>query len=66
MTERILKTSISVMESFNDVRNNHSLAHDNALLNHNEALLIFNHVVNALRFVQELEAQLRCAKGNEP
>jgi hypothetical protein len=66
MTERILKTSISVMESFNDVRNNHSLAHDNALLNHNEALLIFNHVLNTLRFIQELEAQLRRAKGNEP
>ncbi|MGO9833409.1 MAG: abortive infection family protein [Polyangiaceae bacterium] len=63
MTERILKTSISVMESFNDVRNNHSLAHDNVLLNHNEALLIFNHVVDALRFVQELETQLRRAKA---
>jgi hypothetical protein len=55
MTKRILKTTISVMESFNDVRNNQSLAHDNELLNHNEALLIYNHVVNALRYIQELE-----------
>jgi hypothetical protein len=51
MTNRILKSSISVMESFNDVRNNHSLAHDNALLNHDEALLILNHVVNTMRFI---------------
>ena len=28
MTERILKSSISVLEAFNDVRNNKSLAHD--------------------------------------
>jgi hypothetical protein len=59
MTDRILRTSISVMESFNDVRNNQSLAHDNVLLNHNEASLIFNHVINTLRFVKELEGNLR-------
>jgi hypothetical protein len=29
MTERILKSSISVLDFFNDVRNNKSLAHDN-------------------------------------
>jgi hypothetical protein len=33
MTVRILKTSISVMEAFNDVRNESSLAHDNAVEN---------------------------------
>jgi hypothetical protein len=32
MTERILKSSISVLEAFNDVRNNQSLAHDNRTL----------------------------------
>ncbi|WP_314973383.1 abortive infection family protein [Comamonas testosteroni] len=32
MAERILKSSISVLESFNDVRNNKSLAHDKAVL----------------------------------
>lgn len=59
MTERILKSSISVLDAFNDVRNNQSLAHDNALLNHDEALLIFHHVVDVLRFVQELERRRR-------
>jgi hypothetical protein len=30
MAVRILKSSISTMEAFNDVRNNRSLAHDNS------------------------------------
>src|ERR1051325_8418637 len=41
MTARILKSSISTLEAFNDVRNNQSLAHDNPILNYDEALLIF-------------------------
>lgn len=52
MTERILKTSISVLEAFNDVRNEQSLAHDNPVLNYDEALLIFNDVVSLIRFVR--------------
>ncbi|GAP97811.1 hypothetical protein NIES2104_43630 [Leptolyngbya sp. NIES-2104] len=36
MTERILKSSISILESFNEVRNNRSLAHDNSVLNYHE------------------------------
>lgn len=55
MTETILKTSISVLEAFNDVRNNRSLAHDNAILNESESLLIFNHVTSTIRFVWALE-----------
>lgn len=55
MTERILRSSISTLEAFNDVRNNQSLAHDNELLNHDEALFIFNHVASLVRFVRELE-----------
>ena len=39
MTSRILKSSISTLESFNDVRNNLSLAHDNPILNHDKSLL---------------------------
>lgn len=58
MTERILKTSISVMEAFNDVRNNRSLAHDNEMLSRDEALLIFNHVTNVVRFIQSIEARV--------
>jgi abortive infection Abi-like protein len=55
MTERILKSSISTMEAFNRVRNEHSYAHDNPVLNYDESLLIFNHVASAIRFVGALE-----------
>jgi hypothetical protein len=55
MTERILKSSISVMEAFNDVRNNKSYAHDNPVLNYNESILIFGHVTNAIRFIEQVE-----------
>ena len=56
MTERILKSSISVLEAFKDVRNNKSLAHDNPILNYEESLLIFNHVASSVRFIKSLEA----------
>jgi hypothetical protein len=59
MTERILKSSISVLEAFNDVRNNKSLAHDNPILNYEESLLIFNHVAASIRFIKSLEAKIR-------
>ncbi|MER2369088.1 abortive infection family protein [Photorhabdus laumondii] len=59
MTERILKSSISVLEAFNDVRNNKSLAHDNPILNYEESLLIFNHVAASVRFIKSLEARIK-------
>jgi hypothetical protein len=59
MTERILKSSISILEAFNDVRNNQSVAHDNSMLNHNEAQLIVHHVIDVLRFVRDIEDRLR-------
>jgi len=59
MTERILKSAISVMEAFNDVRNNKSLAHDNPILNHEESLLIFNHVAASIRFIKALETKIK-------
>ena len=58
MTERILKSSISVLEAFNDVRNNKSLAHDNPILNYEESLLIFNHIASAVRFIKSIEARI--------
>lgn len=58
MSERILKSSIANLEAFNHVRNNHSLAHDNAILSHDEALLIFNHVASTVRFIKVHEAEL--------
>lgn len=59
MTERIFKTSISTFEAFNDVRNNQSLAHDNAILNHDEAVLIFAHVAASIRFINALENRIK-------
>jgi hypothetical protein len=55
MSGRILKSSISVLEAFNDVRNSQSFAHDNPILNKNEAVLIFNDTSNVLRFVESIE-----------
>jgi len=55
MTERILKSSISILEAFNRVRNEQSFAHDNPILNYDESLLIFNHVTSAIKFISGLE-----------
>ena len=61
MTERILKSSISVLEAFSDVRNNKSLAHDNPILNYEESLLIFNHIASSIRFIKSIEAKAKNA-----
>lgn len=58
MTERILKYSIHVIEAFNDIRNNKSLAHDNVVLNYNESLLIFNNVTNSIKFILSIEERV--------
>jgi len=55
MTQRILKSSLSILEAFNHIRNDRSLAHDNPVLNYNESLLIFSHVASSIRFIQALE-----------
>ena len=55
MAERILKSSISIMEAFNRVRNQQSFAHDNKVLNYDESLLIFAHVTSSIRFIQTIE-----------
>jgi len=65
MTERILKMSISILESFNDVRNNQSFAHDNSLLNFNESVLIFNNVSSTIRFIESIEKALDIEKKKE-
>ena len=62
MTARILKSGISVLEAFNDVRNNRSLAHDNPVLNHDESLLIFSHVASSIRFLRALEDRNKKAR----
>jgi hypothetical protein len=55
MTERILKSAISTLEAFNDVRNNQSLAHDNTLLNYDESLLIFKNISSIVEFINSIE-----------
>jgi hypothetical protein len=65
MTLRILKSSISTFEAFNDVRNNQSLAHDNRILNYEESILIFNHVASSIRFLRSIEAKARTDLGSD-
>lgn len=55
MTERILKSSISIFEAFNDVRNNQSFAHDNPILNYNESILICDNVLRTIKFIKSIE-----------
>jgi hypothetical protein len=58
MTERILKSSISILEAFNGVRNDQSLAHDNEILNYQESVLIFNNVTSSIKFLQRIEEEI--------
>lgn len=51
----ILKSTIGTLSNFNDVRNTKSLAHDNPILNYQEALLIFNNIANTIKFVEYIE-----------
>ena len=66
MTFRILKSSISTLDAFNDVRNNRSFAHDNQLLSYEESLLIFNNIAACVRFVRALEDKLRESSKPKP
>jgi hypothetical protein len=58
MSERILKSSISVLDAFNSVRNNQSLAHANPLLNRDESVLICSDIFNLIKFVKSIEDKL--------
>lgn len=55
-TERALKSSISLLDSFNDLRNNHSLAHDSVILEPVEARFIFNTISAILVLIRALES----------
>ena len=55
ITRRIVKISISVFEQFNDIRNNSSFAHDNDLVDQNEARFIFDAISAFLRFLKNVE-----------
>jgi hypothetical protein len=58
MTERILKSSISIFDAFNYVRNNQSFAHDNKILNYGESVLIANYFFSTIKFIEVIEAKI--------
>ena len=59
MAKRVLKTSISHLDAYNDIRNNKSLAHPNPPLNRRESDFVLRSADNLLRFVSALEADSR-------
>ncbi len=65
MSRRILKSSISVLDAYNSVRNNQSLAHDNPLLNRDESVLICNNIFSLIKFVKSIEDKLAEKKKQE-
>ena len=65
MSEKILKYSINILDAFNDVRNNKSLAHDNPILNYDESLLILNNISTAIRFIEKIEIQIDAKQTQE-
>lgn len=56
LSRQIIRNAIGVFDKFNYVRNNDTLAHDNELPDHAEALFIFDSVTAILRFVKTIEA----------
>ncbi len=63
MTAEILKSSARVLDAFNYVRNNQSLAHDNPeLVNRDEARFIFSSVATAIRFIKSLHDGIEAKK----
>ena len=62
MSKRILKTSISNLDSFNDVRNNKSFAHDNPILNYEESVLVFNSISSMIKFIEAVENRISKSK----
>lgn len=57
VTLQIVRSSISVFEKFNHVRNNQSLAHDNELVDPAEARFIFDSISAFLRFTKSIETR---------
>ncbi|MGO6818974.1 abortive infection family protein [Rhizobium ruizarguesonis] len=58
MSERIIKSSISVFEAMNEIRNDKSLAHDNPdLIDPDEARFIFDSVTAILRYIKSVDGR---------
>ena len=54
MTIQIMKANTNILNNFNNVRNDSSYAHDNAILNKNESKLICSHVIALLKFIDDI------------
>ena len=65
MSERILRSYISTLEAFNEVRNNKSFAHDNPILNYDESILIYDHVCALIRFIKSIEIKENAPEPNK-
>jgi len=55
MTTKIIRAGIGIFDEFNDVRNNHSAAHANVILEPSEARFLIDFVTSYLRFVKRFE-----------
>ncbi|MGL4570007.1 MAG: abortive infection family protein [Clostridium sp.] len=58
MSKAILKSSISILDKFNYVRNNKSYAHDNNVLNNDESMFIYKSIVNMINFINLIEEKI--------
>jgi hypothetical protein len=52
---RVMKSSISLFEAFNEIRNNKSYAHDNDVVGNIEATFIVENISQLLTFIDKLE-----------
>lgn len=59
ITKNILKHNISILEKFNEVRNNKSLAHDNQLLSTIEATYIVNNIIELVNFIEKMDGKIQ-------
>jgi hypothetical protein len=60
MASEILKSSARVLDEFNHVRNNQTLAHDNPeLINKEEAYFIYQSIAASVRFLRFIEENKR-------
>lgn len=55
MAEKIIQSTFQVIQSFSDIRNNRSFAHDNPVLNYDESIFIFSNVTALVKYIQTLE-----------
>lgn len=64
MSEKILRSTISIFEAFNRVRNDQTLAHDNKMLRYGESVFILNSVASSIRFIRNLESEIDAKKSS--